>query len=92
MTEEQRSDYYFRKEQGVRLLIRRRKEVLYEKARRQVDLRIKFYPQRLRKHYAVIVAQMFRSMCEEDPTHKALIENQQLYLRLAHAYKMRGDV
>lgn len=86
----QRGEYFFRLEQRTRLELRERSEWLYERARRAIDLRIRHYPPSMRSHYPVLVEQMFRGMCEEDVTRRRLIENQQLYLRLAHAYTDRG--
>jgi hypothetical protein len=88
-TNKQRSNYYYRKEQEARLLIRQRTEDLFERARRSVDLRIWSYPKHMRSHYESIVRQMFRDMCDEDLERKKLIDNQQLFLRLAQAYAVR---
>lgn len=90
-TARQRADYYTKKEQETRLLIRQRSEDLFEKARRHVDLRIWSYPKHMRKHYASIVDQMFRDMCDEDLVRKKLIDNQQHYLRLASHYETRAQ-
>ncbi len=90
-TDKQRSDFYFRKEQEARLLIRERGEYLWEKARHHVDLRIWSYSKRMRGHYQSIVEQMFRDMCDEDLARKKLIDQQQHYLRLAQAYAIRAE-
>lgn len=90
-TPKQRANFYTRKEQEARLLIRQRTEELFERARRQVDLRIWSYPKAMRRNYQLIVEQMFRDMCEEDLERKSLIENQQLFTRLAHFYETRAQ-
>lgn len=89
-TDQQRSDFYYRKEQEARLLIRQRTEDLFESARRQMDLRIWRYPKSMRKLYPVLVKQLHEDMCGEDLARKKLIENQQHFLRLAQAYKVRA--
>jgi hypothetical protein len=90
-TARQRANFYTIKEQETRLLIRHRSDDLFERARRHVDVRIRSYPKRMRKNYEAIVQQMFRSMCDDDFTRRKLIENQQLFLRLAHHYEQRAQ-
>lgn len=89
-TDKQRSDFYYRKEQEARLLIRQRTEDLFESARRQMDLRIWRYPKSMRQLYPTLVRQLHEDMCNEDLQRKKLIENQQHFLRMAHAYRTRA--
>lgn len=90
-TARQRADYYTRKEQEARLQIRIRTEDLFEKARRQIDVRVWSYAKGMRRHYRAMVEQMFRDMCDEDLERKKLIDNQQHFLRLAHMYETRAQ-
>jgi hypothetical protein len=88
-TDAKRADYYFRKEQWTRYAIDERTKELFERARRQIDLRIAHYPKSMRGAYQLYVEQLWRDMCSEDLRRQELIGVQQHYLRLAHAYK--GD-
>lgn len=89
MTSEERADYYYRKEQQIRLEIRLRDEYLFDKARRQMDVRIWHYPKSMQANYARYVEDLHRDMASEDLTLKSLIGKQQHYLRLAQGYQAR---
>lgn len=86
MTSQERAAHFFRLEQEMRLKIRERDEYLFEKARRQIDLRIRHYPKSMRAHYARYVTDLHRDMASEDLKLQSLIGKQKLYLRLAQGY------
>jgi hypothetical protein len=86
-----RCDYYYSLEQQTRIEIRERTEDLWATAEYIIDKRIGRYPRNLRRHRDVFIEQLFRDLCDEDLTRKKLIDNQQLYLRLAQAYKIRSQ-
>jgi hypothetical protein len=89
VSDKERADYYYQREQEARFAIRQRTEHLFEKARRQVDLRIWSYSKNMRRHYQAIVEQMHRDMCNEDLIRQGLIEDQEQFLRLATGYQQR---
>ena len=88
-TVETSAAYFFQKEQQARAAIAVRNAELWERARRHVDVRIRSYPKGMRRQYQVYVEEMYRDMIQEDLKRKSLIDDQQLYLRLAQAYQIR---
>lgn len=90
ITDLDRSDYYYKLEQQTRVEIRERTEDLRATAEHVIAARIKRYPKNMRRYAQVYIETLFRDLRDEDLERQRLIENQQLYLRLAQAYKIRS--
>jgi hypothetical protein len=86
----ERANYFFRLEQQMRLQIRERTDDLRATAEHIVARRARCYPRKMRPFVEGYVESIFRDLCDEDLPRKLLIENQQHYLRLAHAYQTRA--
>lgn len=90
MTNQERADRFYQLEQSARQKMRRRTEYLYEKARRQIDLRIGHYPKSMQKGYQAYVEQLYLDLCNEDLRLQALDTQQKNCLQLAQAYEIRA--
>lgn len=86
-----RANYFYRLEQATRVALRERTEDLRATAEYIVNQRINRYPKTMRRHRDVYAETLFRDLRDEDLERRRLIENQQLYLRLAQAYQVRSQ-